>query len=71
METVESILSELPNKPEKYVVIMYRGNKIMSGFRDIVIWATTRFIRECSATMEKGVELGRKTYYIIIEEGEI
>lgn len=37
METVESILSELPNKPEKYVVIMYRGNKIMSGFRDIVI----------------------------------
>lgn len=37
METVGSILSELPNKPEKYVVIMYRGNKIMSGFRDIVI----------------------------------
>lgn len=59
METVESLLSELPYKPEKYVVIMYRGNKIMSGFRDIVIWATTRFIRECNATMEKGVELGR------------
>lgn len=71
METVESILSELPNKPEKYVVIMYRGNKIMSGFRDIVIWATTRFIRERNATKEEGVELGRKTYYIIIEEGEI
>lgn len=60
METVESILSELPIKPEKYVVIMYRGNKIMSGFRDIVIWATTRFIRECNATKEEGVELGRK-----------
>lgn len=71
METVESILSELPYRPEKYVVIMYRGNKIMSGFRDIVIWATTRFIRECNATMEEGVELGRKAYYIIIEEGEI
>lgn len=71
METVESILSELPNKPEKYVVIMYRGNKIMSGFGDIVIWASTRFIRECNATKEERVELGRKTYYIIIEEGEI
>lgn len=50
---------------------MYRSNKIMSGFRDIVIWASTRFIRECNATKEEGVELGRKTYYIIIEEGEI
>jgi hypothetical protein len=30
-----------------------------------------KIIRECNATMEKGVELGRKTYYIIIEEGEI
>ena len=64
METVGNILSELPNKPEKYVVIM-------SGFIDIVTWATTRFIRECNATKEEGVELGRKTYYIIIEEGEI
>lgn len=36
METVGNILCELPNKPEKYVVIMYRGNKIMSGFTDIV-----------------------------------
>lgn len=36
METVGNILTELPNKPEKYVVIMYRGNKIMSGFTDIV-----------------------------------
>lgn len=71
MKTVESILSKLPNKPEKYVVIMYRGNKLMSGFGDIVIWASTRFIRECNATKEEGVELGRKTYYIIIEEGEI
>ena len=50
---------------------MYRGNKIMSGFGDIVIWASTRFIRECNATKEERVELGRKTYYIIIEEGEI
>ena len=71
METVGNILSELPNKPEKYVVIMYRGNKIMLGFIDIVTWATTRFIRECNTTKEEGVELGRKTYYIIIEEGEI
>lgn len=70
METVGSILSELPNKPEKYVVIMYRGNEIMSGFGDIVIRATTRFIRECNATMKKGIETGR-TYIIIIEEGEI
>lgn len=70
METVGNILTELPNKPEKYVVIMYRGNKIMSGFVDIVTLAT-RFIRECNATKEEGVELGRKTYYIIIEEGEI
>ena len=46
METVGNILIELPNKPEKYVVIMYRGKKIMSGFIDIVTWATTRFIRE-------------------------
>ena len=29
METVGNILCELPNKPEKYVVIMYRGNKII------------------------------------------
>lgn len=71
METVGNILCELPNKPEKYVVIMYRGNKIMSGFTDIVTWATTRFIRECKGTKEEGIELGRKTYYIIIEEGEI
>ena len=28
METVGNILTELPNKPEKYVVIMYRGNKL-------------------------------------------
>mgnify|MGYP007010329901 FL=1 len=54
METVGNILCELPNKPEKYVVIMYRGNKIMSGFTDIVTWATTRFIRECKATKEEG-----------------
>lgn len=33
---------------------MYRGNKIMSGFTDIVTWATTRFIRECKATKEEG-----------------
>ena len=56
METVGNILIELPNKPEKYVVIMYRGNKIMSGFIDIVTWATTRFIRECKATKEEGIE---------------
>ena len=68
METVGNILCELPNKPEKYVVIMYRGNKIMSGFTDIVTWATTRFIRECKATKEEGIELGRKTYYIISYE---
>lgn len=41
--TVGNILCELPNKPEKYVVIMYHGNKIMSGF-----------IRECKATKEEG-----------------
>ena len=47
METVGNILCELPNKPEKYVVIMHRGNKIMSGFTDIVTWATTRlYIRQ-------------------------
>jgi hypothetical protein len=53
METVESILSELPNKPEKYVVIMYRGNKIMSGFRDIVIWATTRLLENVTLLWKK------------------
>lgn len=40
METVGNILCELPNKPEKYVVIMYRGNKIMSGFTNIVYLPT-------------------------------
>ena len=29
METVGSILSELPNKPEKYVVIIYWNVKLI------------------------------------------